>query len=160
MNLTKKGLEFIKEFEGCKLKAYLCPAKVWTIGWGNTEINGVPVKKGDTITQEQADDLLLESLKPREEKLNELLGDSVTKPYQFDALMSFAYNMGLGALANSTLLKKHKWRAWGEASAQFLMWGNMKDKTGHLVHSEGLYRRRNREMNMYEKGDYDAPKAV
>ena len=154
MNISKKGVAFIQEFEGCKLKAYLCPAKVWTIGYGNTEIDGRPVKKGDQITQAGADTLFLLSLKPREDELNKLLGDSVTKQYQFDALLSFGYNMGMNALANSTLLKKHKWRAWGEASGEFLMWGNMRDNTGKLVHSEGLYRRRNRESKVYDRGDY------
>lgn len=154
MNLSKKGAAFVQEFEGCKLKAYLCPAKVWTIGYGNTEIKGVPVKKGDTITQAEADTLFRESIVPREAKLNELLKDVVTKQYQFDALFSFGYNMGMGALAGSTLLKKHKWRAWGEASGEFMMWGNMRDSSGKLVHSEGLYRRRLRESKLYDRGDY------
>jgi len=155
MEISKKGIKFIQEFEGCKLKAYQCPAKIWTIGYGNTEMNGVPVKKGDSITQVEADKLFLESLKPRVAQLNEILKDSVTKQYQFDAMLSFGYNIGMGALSKSTLLKKHKWRAWPEAASEFLMWGNMRDKFGKLQHSEGLYRRRKREAMVYQIGEYN-----
>jgi lysozyme len=153
MNISEKGIAFIKEFEGCRLKAYQCPAKIWTIGWGNTEINGVPVKKGDTITQEDADQLFLESLKPRAAKLKEMLKDSVTSQHKFDALVSFGYNMGMGALSKSTLLKKHL-RGDPSAAGEFLLWGNMRDKWGKLVHSEGLYRRRKREALIYQVGEY------
>ena len=58
LNLGTKGAELIKFFEGCKLTAYQCPAKIWTIGYGNTQYeNGKSVKKGDVITQERANEL-------------------------------------------------------------------------------------------------------
>jgi len=153
MNISEKGIKFIQEFEGCRLKAYQCPAKIWTIGYGNTEMNGVPVKKGDSITQEEADQLFLESLKPRVARLNELLKDSVTSQHKFDALLSFGYNMGMGAVAKSTLLKKHL-RGEPSAAKEFLLWGNIRDKCAKLVHSEGLYRRRKREAMVYQIGEY------
>ena len=71
MQIGKKGLDLIKEFEGCQLKAYKCPAGVWTIGWGTTEpINGVAIHEGMTITQKQADELLLKNLKSYESGVN------------------------------------------------------------------------------------------
>lgn len=107
MKVSQQGLSLIKEFEGCKLAAYLCPAKVWTIGWGSTQHeDGRPVRQGDTITQAQADALL-------ESKVNNVYApavDGMIRPTvsltqgQFDALVSFAYNCGIGALKRSSLL--------------------------------------------------------
>ena len=99
--------KIIKEFEGCKLAAYLCPAGVWTIGWGITTVNGAPVRAGDTISQSLADELLLAEITRIAEALHEII-PPMTKwggAHQA-ALISWAYNVGLGAVKDSTLRKR------------------------------------------------------
>ena len=101
MKTGEKGIELIKQFEGCKLTAYLCPAKVLTIGYGHTK----NVKKGQVITQLEADNLLKEDLTTFEKGITTLVRSNINQN-QFDALVSFAFNLGLGNLKSSTLLKK------------------------------------------------------
>ena len=106
MNLNDKGKDLIKLFEGCKLVAYKCSAAKDTIGYGNTFFeNGTPVKPGDKITQERANELFEIIAKDFADKVKPLIKSAVT-PNQFAALTSFAYNAGIGNLKNSTLLKK------------------------------------------------------
>jgi lysozyme len=94
MTTSVVGVELIKEFEGCKLKAYLCPAKKATIGYGNTFYsNGSKVKIGDVITQEQADDLLRLILPEFESIVTKRIKVNLTQN-QFDALVSHAFNTG------------------------------------------------------------------
>jgi lysozyme len=109
MKITKigiNGLKLIKEFEGCKLKAYRCSSNVLTIGYGNTFYpDGRKVKEGDVITQGEADNLLLSILDHFEKSTDSFTRDDISQ-HQFDALVSFAYNCGVHNLKNSTLLKK------------------------------------------------------
>jgi len=102
------ALKLIREFEGCHLQAYQCPAGVWTIGWGTTRLMDAPVRNGDKISQALADELL-------QNEVENLFGPGVLhllplakqwKPEQVGALVSFAYNLGLGALEESTLRKR------------------------------------------------------
>lgn len=102
MKINQRGLDVIKSFEGCKLSAYLCPAKVWTIGYGHT---GAGVKQGMNISLTQADDLLKKDLAKFEDGVTNLV-TNVINENQFSALVSFAYNCGLGNLKSSTLLRK------------------------------------------------------
>jgi len=90
MIISNKGLDLIKKFEGCRLKAYKDPAGVWTIGWGHTK----GVKAGDEITQEQADKLLRDDLAVYETKVDKYDNKYHWNQNQFDALVSFAYNIG------------------------------------------------------------------
>ena len=102
MKISAKGLALIKEFEGCELKAYVCPAGVLTIGIGST---GPHVYEGMTITEAEAEALLLKDLVRFEKAVNEL----VTAPLSqgaYDALVSFTFNCGEGAFADSTLLRE------------------------------------------------------
>jgi GH24 family phage-related lysozyme (muramidase) len=97
------ALKIIKEFEGCHLKAYLCPAGVPTIGWGST----AGVKMGDTISQARADQLLTDDVAARYQRLVELLPMLTQwQPYQVAALVSWAYNVGMRAVQDSTLRKR------------------------------------------------------
>lgn len=89
MNISSKGIELIKRFEGCRLSAYRCPAGVWTIGYGHT----LNVKPGDKITQDQADEYLREDLKRFESHVSSYNKYGWTQP-EFDALVSFAFNIG------------------------------------------------------------------
>lgn len=104
MNISDKGLSLIKCFEGCRLAAYPDPAtggKPWTIGYGHTH----NVKRGDTITQSEAEQFLREDLA----HIYTTIGNSVTfkiNQNQFDALCSFIFNVGDGNFTQSTLLKK------------------------------------------------------
>ena len=101
MKITKEGINLIKKFEGLRLEAYLCPAGVWTIGYGHTK----GVKKGQVITQLEADNLLKEDLSSFEKGVTSLIKSNINQN-QFDSLVSFAFNLGLANLKSSTLLKK------------------------------------------------------
>lgn len=140
MKVSKKCLEFIKAREGCRLTAYVCPAGVLTIGYGHT---GPDVKKGLKITAEQAEALLLADLAVFEKGVLRLLG-SVPTQGQFDALVSFAFNLGLQALAGSTLLKKFKVGNTSGAADQFLKWVYADGKV-----LPGLQKRREAERLMF-----------
>ena len=101
-----KGIPIIRKFEGLKLKAYLCPANVWTIGYGNTFYeNGSKVQEGDKITLERADKLLFFVVQKFEAEVKKLVKSDINEN-MVGALTSFAFNVGAGNLAKSTLLKK------------------------------------------------------
>lgn len=102
MKISTAGLSLIKSFEGCELKAYICPAGVLTIGYGST---GPHVKPGQTITEAEAEALLLKDLVRFEKAVNELVKVPMTQG-AYDALVSFTFNCGEGAFAESTLLRK------------------------------------------------------
>lgn len=138
------GIDLICSFEGLRLNAYNDGVGVWTIGYGTTVINGVKVKKGDTCTLEQAKSYMASDLKKFEAAVNK-----VTVPLnqnQFDALVSLSYNIGTGAFANSTLLKKLNAGDYDGAAAQFDVW----NKAGGKV-MKGLVNRRAAERKLFEK---------
>ena len=96
---SSKMLELIKKYEGCKLNAYKCPAGIWTIGWGNTTINGRPVKEGDVISQLDADMLLINYYK---QEIEPFLNRFKLTEKQRAALASLCYNMGTPIIAKDT----------------------------------------------------------
>lgn len=100
LRTSTKGLQIIKSHEGLRLEAYLCPARVWTIGYGHTGT----AKEGQQITPEKAEELLIEDLRHSERVVNSYGLD--INQNQFDALVSFVFNVGSGNFARSTLLKK------------------------------------------------------
>lgn len=140
-----KGYELIKKYEGCKLKAYLCPAKIPTIGYGNTMYeNGSKVKIGDEITQQRAEELLQYIGKYFEIEIKNLLKVTLTDN-QFGALLSFTYNLGLVNLRISTLLKKINANPNDPTiKDEFLKW----NKAGGKVLA-GLTKRRQSESELY-----------
>jgi len=107
MHMSQGGLDnLLKKFEGCKLKAYRCPANVCTIGYGHTSAAGAPmVNDGMTITQAQAEDILKRDIVKYEIAVMDLVKVKLTQN-QFDVLTDFAYNAGVGNLKSSTMLKK------------------------------------------------------
>jgi len=138
MKTSQSGLELIKKHEGLKLKAYLCPANVWTIGYGHTRTT----QQGLVITQQQAEDLLKSDL-DISEKVVGFSGNY--NQNQFDALVSFVFNVGGGAFKSSTLLKKIKENATeSEIRHQFSRWNKAGGKE-----LAGLTKRRQDEANLY-----------
>lgn len=101
-----KGIPIIRKFEGLKLQAYLCPANIWTIGYGSTFYeNGSKVQQGDKITLDRADKLLFFVVQKFDTEVSKLVKSKINDN-QLGALTSFAFNVGAGNLAKSTLLKK------------------------------------------------------
>ena len=144
MSTSQNGINLISSFEGCELKAYLCPAKVWTIGFGTTVYpNGVKVKKGDSCTLEQAKQFKAHDLKRFEKTVNNLVKVPLTQN-QFDALVSLTYNIGTGAFEESTLLKKLNTGDYQGAADQFTVW----NKGGGKV-LQGLVNRRAKEKEVF-----------
>ncbi|WP_324807246.1 lysozyme [Sphingomonas sp. LY29] len=137
--ISDKGLALVKVSEGLRLGAYRCPADVPTIGYGST---GAHVKMGMTITEAEAEKLLLEDLSRFEKGVAEM-GGKMTQG-EFDALVSFAFNLGLGALSNSTLLKKHKAGDRKGAALEFKRWVNAGGRK-----LPGLVKRREAERKLY-----------
>lgn len=117
MNVSETGIELIKKFEGCALKSYKCPAGVWTIGYGHTS----GVKEGQTITKKQAEIFLKQDIRCFEITVNNLVNVSLNQG-QFDALVSFCYNLGSNNLKNSTLLKLLNKKDYFAAAEQFDRW--------------------------------------
>lgn len=150
--MTEKGKAILRQFEGCKLVAYKCPAGYWTIGYGNRYYaDGTPVQEGDKIDQETANRLLDITIEKFEKQVKLLLGDTllVTLPKEaIDPLISFAFNVGTGAFAKSTLLKKIKENKlnFDGIEAEFMKW----NKGGGKV-LDGLTKRRKAEFQMYKQ---------
>ena len=137
--------KIIAEFEGCKLTAYQDVAGIWTIGYGAIYMpDGTPIKKGDKITQEQADSWLKQDTARFQEKVKALVKVMINGN-QLSALTSLAYNIGIGAFSRSTLLKLlNLGRPKEEVAAQFLRW-NMAG--GKVV--KGLTMRRKKEAALF-----------
>lgn len=137
-------IDLIKRFEGCRLKAYPDPGSggdPWTIGWGHT---GPEVRRGLVWTQAQADATLIADVNHFAEKINVMIQEFATTQGEFDALVSFAYNLGIGSLKSSTLFKLHMVGKKVEAADQFKRW----NKAGGRV-LPGLTKRREAEAALY-----------
>lgn len=146
MKIDKKGLDVIREFEGLKLSPYLCSAKVPTIGYGNTFYeNGTKVKMTDPpITRQRADALLILIADRFSDQVEDLIKKPVTQN-QFNALVSFAFNIGVAGLGRSTLLRLvNNNPNDANISKEFLKW----NKAGGRVVA-GLTNRRIKESALY-----------
>ncbi len=143
--LNAAGLALIKSFEGVRLSAYRCPAGVWTIGYGHT---GPDVRPGQTITLPEADALLRGDLDSFASGVERALGDAPTTDNQFGAMVSLAFNIGVGAFQRSTVLRMHRAGNPQRAAAAFLLWVKGGDRT-----LPGLVRRRTAERALYLRGN-------
>ena len=144
MKCSQEGLELIKKFEGCKLKSYKCPAGVWTIGYGHTE----DVKEGDIVSPQEADKLLRADVF----KFEEYVADNVTVKLtqnQFDALVTWTFNLGVGNLRNSTMLKKLNNADYTSVPFEMKRWNKAGGKT-----LDGLVRRRQAESLLFESKEW------
>ena len=140
MKTSKTGLDLIKTFEGCRLKAFKCPADVWTIGYGHT---GSDVKQGMVITQAEADRLLQQDLERFEKNVMKFANKYHWTQNEFDALVSFAFNVGSidQLVSNGNRTKAQI----ADAIAKY-------NKAGGKVLA-GLVRRRKAEQELFLKED-------
>lgn len=143
MNISEQGLQLIKRFEGLHLKTYIDPVGIPTIGYGTIVANGRPIKMGMTITEQQAEDFLYADLQRFEDYVNQALHVPVSQE-QFDALVSFVYNLGPTNFRKSTLLRLINQGRYAEAQPQFLRW----NRAGGTV-LKGLTRRRLAEAALF-----------
>jgi len=149
-SISDQGLNLIKKFEGLHkvdndgmIVPYRCPANVLTIGFGHTK----GVKKNMRITKQEAEDLLREDMKIYEAEVKRLVDVPLTQ-FQFDALVSFVYNLGAANFNSSTLLKKLNAGDYAAVPAQFMRW-NKARVNGKLQPLTGLTRRRSAEAALF-----------
>jgi len=159
MKVSKQCIEMIKHHEGVRYKAYRCPARLWTIGVGHVIVPNhakvpfadrlsleLPAEWDRTLSEAEVDEILQKDLARFEAGVLRLCPDGLTQP-RFDALVSFAFNVGLGSLKASTLRAKHNRGYYGAAAEEFLKWS----KAGGKV-LKGLLNRRQDEKRLYEQG--------
>tara|TARA_B100000902_G_scaffold254050_1_gene240534 strand:- start:621 stop:1046 length:426 start_codon:yes stop_codon:yes gene_type:complete len=139
MKPSNQCIELVKHFEGFESVAYLCPANVWTIGYGRTR----NVKEGDVVTELQAERDLLEELVEFGEQVLSVV-DVELEQREFDALTSWTYNLGVGNLQSSTLLKKLNAGDKNSVPSEMLRWNKA---SGRVL--EGLTRRRQAEADLW-----------
>lgn len=142
MRINQAGINLIKSFESCKLRAYQDLVGIWTIGWGHT---GDDVYDGRVISQEAADNLLLSDLSKFEWGVNHYVSHTLTDN-EFSALVCFTYNVGLGNFKKSNLLSLLNFGHLKEAADEFLKWNHA---NGKVV--DGLTRRREAERDLFLK---------
>ena len=144
MNISQEGISLIKKFEGCELEAYKCAAGVWTIGYGHTK----DVKEGDSISKEEAEFMLVHEL---QEYCNDVdIAVKVDlKQNEFDALVSWTYNLGPTNLNFSTMLRVLNEGKHDEVPAQIKRWNKASGQV-----KQGLVRRREAEALMFEGKDW------
>ena len=140
MNISQEGLDLIKKFEGCELKAYQDSVGVWTIGYGHTK----GVEEGQEITQDEAEEMLASELDEYEGYIRDMV-ECDLEQCQFDALVAWVYNLGPTNLRSSTMLKRLNANDLDDVPNQIKRW----DKAGGKVLA-GLVRRREAESLLFE----------
>lgn len=152
MTTSDVGVQLICEFEGFQATAYPDVVGIWTIGYGTTRVNNTPVVKGMTCTEAQAKQWMHADLKNFEFAVNSIATKPLTQS-QFDACVCFAYNIGAGAFASSTVGKKIRvGNSAAITESNFVAWNKVRDSHGVLVESKGLTRRRKAEWYLFSTG--------
>lgn len=160
LQLSDRGASLVKSFEGCLKRVaggftpYYCPAHVLTIGWGHTRDNGRQFKEGDIWTQGEVDAEFRADMKRFERAVQRRVKVALTQS-QFDALVSFTYNCGEGALARSSLLRAVNAKDFDGAAQQFAPWCRGGGKV-----LRGLVRRRAAEAELFRNGNHEAVHAA
>ena len=144
MKISLEGLSLIKKFEGCKLQAYCCSGGVLTIGYGHTG----GVKETDVITQEEADKLLKGDVLRFEKYVEDNVKVELDQN-QFDALVAWTFNLGVGNLKSSTMLKKLNNGEFESVPFEMRRWNKAGGKT-----LDGLIRRRQAESLLFESKEW------
>lgn len=148
---SRDVIEFLKGWESCSLTPYKDSAGLWTNGWGH--LMG-PTEPMDKITQELADQRFERDIGYAADRVHSLTYGLLTQA-RYDALVSFAFNVGSKALAGSTLLKLVNTGRYPDAGGEFWKWRNARNpKTGQLEVSNGLVKRRAAERDIFLFGDY------
>lgn len=148
MKTNKAGIELIKSFEALRTEAYKpTPDDVWTIGYGHTK----GVKEGDIITNEIAERMLKEDLDAFEAGVTHALGKIPARSNEFSAMVSLAFNIGLGNFKTSSVLRNHKEGKHTEAASCFKLWNKQRGSDGVLRELKGLVRRRKAEAELYAR---------
>ena len=145
MKISQEGISLIKKFEGCELEAYKCAAGVWTIGYGHTE----GVKPNDEMDKESAEELLALDLVVYEKSVSWIITTPMNQ-HQFDALVSFTFNLGETNLCSSTLRKVLNQEQYNEVPNQIRRWNKANGKV-----NDGLIRRREAEALLFEGKDWE-----
>ena len=144
MKISEEGISLIKRFEGCRLEAYKCSAEVLTIGYGHTG----GVKEDDTITQEEADKLLKADVFKFEKNVEDNVKVELNQS-QFDALVAWTFNLGVGNLRSSTMLQKLNNEDYTSVPSEMKRWNKAGGKT-----LDGLIRRREAESLLFENKEW------
>lgn len=139
MIFNDKGLQLLKSFEGCSLVAYQDQGGVWTIGYGHTG----DIKADETVTEEAASNTLMDDVLKTEKRVTDLLAHDLNNN-QYSAIVCFAFNVGCGNLAKSTLLNCINTGHIDDAANEFTRW----DKVAG-VQNDGLLRRRKAERDLF-----------
>lgn len=152
MKVSKTCLTLVQKWEGFYTNAYLCPAGVWTIGYGTTVWpNGKRVKKGDTITREEASKLLEKQVNEHANTIVQYVKVPLNQN-QYDALASFQYNLGRHILKGSYLVKYLNAKQWAKAANSMMQYCKARNpKTGKLEVLRGLENRRKEEVTLFLK---------
>lgn len=148
--INSEGILLIKQWEGCRLQAYKCPAGIWTIGYGHTRT----ARAGMVITQQQADDLLREDLRVFEKAVDDAVAVDLTDN-QFAALVSWTYNIGEGAMRRSTLVKRLNQGHYEAVPGELAKWNKVKGKP-----VRGLSNRRAAEAGLWARGNFVASRST
>lgn len=149
--IPMSAVALVAEFEACRLRAYRCPAGVWTLGWGETD----GIAPGMVWSQAQADQRFCDSLTAFTHQVQALL-KMHAEPNQLGALVSLAYNIGIGAFARASVLKAHNAGDQQAAARAFGLW-NKARVNGVLTVLAGLTRRRAAEAALYLTPEPDEP---
>lgn len=145
MQASQNGIELIKKFEGFRSKPYLCAGGVATIGYGSTRYadGSIVALSDEAISEGEAENLLMDTLTPYERAVSDMVKVDLNQN-QFDALVSFAYNLGVGSLKKSTLLKRINSSSFNAAALEFAQWSKAGGKT-----LDGLVKRRAAEAELF-----------
>lgn len=146
MTIDDEGMEFLKKREGYKEVAYLDSALVWTIGYGTTFINGRRVRRDDTCSEFEAEAWLMSDIMEAQDIINDFVKIEL-KQYEFNALVSFVYNIGIGGFLSSTLLKVLN--KGGKVYADLFLRWNKVTVNGKKIISQGLTNRRKLEYQLF-----------
>jgi GH24 family phage-related lysozyme (muramidase) len=148
MKMTDEGLELIKTFEGFRARAYRDPVGVWTIGYGHTSMAGVPeVRAGMVVSEAEATEILRRDVEMFARGVRQRLTRAVSDA-QFSALVSFAYNVGLGAFAKSSVLRAVNAGEFEAVPRRLALWTKAGGRT-----LPGLIRRRAAEAALFVSSD-------
>lgn len=150
MRTNDEGIALIKQWEGLKLEAYLCPANVWTIGYGHTRT----ARPGMKITAQEAERLLKDDLRKFETAVSNAVRIDLTEN-QFAALVSWTYNVGEGAMKSSTLIRKLNSGDYDSVPTELLKWNKVSGKV-----NRGLANRRAAEVGLWSKGSFVASREI